>query len=328
VTSNEPTQYFVYTYRGLQYVVPVMNIVEIVQVAEWLPFHGALPGCLGNIVHRNTLLPVFDPTVLGTDVPGEPIPPTTVIVVTHGDTVFGLAIDRYLTVLPLDTHAEVRPADSHIPGNGSAVSRHKPFVERVHGYRNNTLIMLSVRAISDVVKRLFSHQMILSEDGKNASAPGALAAEAVRYSFMCARIERVVLGIPVEKVLEVIEDYDVTPLFKVHPCLRGLINLRGQVLACIDISQELGFPLRKLEEHNQFIVLQGDGTELALCVDEILDIRLLSHHRFQKAETVLSGEITRYVHNVLETQDGTIVILSVPDMFDSPHRQPYQRQEV
>jgi purine-binding chemotaxis protein CheW len=308
--------------------VPVINIVEIVQVAEWLPLHGALPGCLGNIVHRNTLLPVFDSTVLGTDGPGEPIRPTTVIVVTRGDTVFGLAIDRYLTVLPLDTHAEVQPTDPHTPGNTSAVSCRKPFVETVYGYRNNTLIMLSVAAISDTVKRLFSHQMVLAEDGKNALARGAPAAEAVRHSFMCARIERVVLGIAVEKVLEVIEDYDVTPLFKVPSCLRGLMNLRGQVLACIDISQELGFPLRKLEEHNQFIVLQGDGTELALCVDEILDIRLLSHHRFQKAETVLSGEITRYVHHVLATQDGTIVILSVPDMFDSSHLQSYQRPEV
>ena len=181
MTSNEPTQYFVYTYRGLRYAVPVMNIVEIVQVAEWLPFHGALPGCLGNIVHRNTLLPVFDPTVLGTDVPGEPIPPTTVIVVTHGDTVFGLAIDRYLTVLPLDTYAEVRPADSHIPGNGSAVSCHKPFVERVYGYRNNTLIMLRCGKV-DKSLRMVSLASRGGARGRPSSCGRAMATRSVRRS--------------------------------------------------------------------------------------------------------------------------------------------------
>ena len=119
-----------------------------------------------------------------------------------------------------------------------------------------------------------------------------------------------------------------TPLFKVTPCLRGLINLRGQVLATIDISQEMGFEPRRLAEHNQFIVLQGDGTELALCIDKILGIQQLPQARIQKADTVLSGDITRYVHGILETDQGTIMILSVPDIFDAPQLQPYRRQDV
>ena len=318
MTSDEPVQYFVYTYRGLQYALPVLHMLEIVQVSEWLPFHGDLPGCFGNIVHRNTVLPVFDPTVLGTDLAGTPTPPATVIVVKHNEIVFGLAIDRYAAVIPLDTGAA---------GNAQATSRGKPFVEAVHAYRKNTLITLSVPAISHAVQRLFGAQTVIADDSESAQAHGVLAAEAVQHSLLCARLERVTVGIPVEKVIEIIEDYDVTPLFKVTPCLRGLINLRGQVLACLDISQEFGLPLRKLAEHNQFIVLQGDGMELALCVDAVLDIRLLPQTRIQKAETVLSGEIIRYVHGVIETADGTIMLLSVPSLFDSPHLQPYQRQE-
>jgi len=318
VTSDEPVQYFVYTYRGLQYALPVLHILEIVQVSEWLPFHGDLPGCFGNMVHRNTVLPVFDPTVLGTDVAGTLTPPATVIVVKHNEIVFGLAIDRYVTMIPLDRGSA---------GNAPAVSRGKPCVEAIHAYRNNTLITFSIPAISHAVQRLFGVQTIISEDSESAQAPGALAAEAVQHGFLCARLERVTLGIPVEQVIEVIEDYDVTPLFKVTPCLRGLINLRGQVLACLDLSQEFGLPLRKLEEHSQFIVLQGDGAELALCVDEVLAIWRLPQSRIQKADTVLSGEIIRYVHGVIETAEGIIMLLSVPHLFDSPHLQPYQRQE-
>jgi len=318
VTSDEPVQYFVYMYRGLQYALPVLHILEIVQVSEWLPFHGDLPGCFGNIVHRNIVLPVFDPTVLGTDVAGTLTPPATVIVVKHNEIVFGLAIDRYVTMIPLDRGSA---------GNAPAVSGGKPCVEAIHAYRNNTLITFSIPAISHAVQRLFGVQTIISEDSESAQAHGAFAAEVVQHGFLCARLERVTLGIPVEQVIEVIEDYDVTPLFKVTPCLRGLINLRGQVLACLDLSQEFGLSLRKLEEHSQFIVLQGDGAELALCVDEVLAIWRLPQTRIQKAETVLSGEIIRYVHGVIETAEGIIMLLSVPHLFDSPHLQPYQRQE-
>jgi len=312
----------------MHYALPVMNILEIVQVSEWLPFHGDLQGCLGNIIHRNTLLPVFDPTVLGTNLPSAPAKPDTVIIVKHSDTAFGLAIDRHLAMVPLATAPEAESNGHHPTSDAAGVFRHKPFVESVHGYRNNTLITFSVAAISEAVQQVFGEQTVIAEDREDEQTRGALAAEAVRHSFMCARIESVVFGIPIERVMEVIEDYDVTPLFKVTPCLRGLINLRGQVLATMDISQELGFALRRLDEHNQFIVLQGDGTELALCIDEILGIQWLPHARVQKADTVLSGEITRYVHGVLETENGTIMILSVPDIFASPHLQPYQRQDV
>jgi purine-binding chemotaxis protein CheW len=318
VMSDELAQYFVYTYRGLQYALPVLHILEIVQVTERSLFHGDLPGCFGNIVHRNMVLPVFDPTVLGTDLAGTPTPPETVIIVKHNEVVFGLAIDHYVTVLPLATES----ADHTL-----AVSRGKPFVEAVHAYRKNTLITFSVPAISQAIQRLFGNQTMLADDGEDAQARSLVTVETVQHSVLCARLERVTLGSPVEQVIEVIEDYDVTPLFQVTPGLRGLINLRGQVLACLDISQAFGLPLRRLGEHNQFIVLQGDGTELALCVDTVLDICRLPQTSIQKADTVLSGESLQYVQGIIETAGGTIMLLSVPSLFDSPYLQPYQRQE-
>ena len=109
--------------------------------------------------------------------------------------------------------------------------------------------------------------------------------------------------------------------------LRDLWHLRGQVLACVDLSHELGLALRTLEERNQFVVLQGDGVELALCVDEVQGIRTLPQHNFQKADAVLSGDIARYFQGVFEEEQGTIIILSVPELFDTPHLQPYLRQE-
>jgi purine-binding chemotaxis protein CheW len=328
MASNGSVQYYVFMYRGIQYALTVMHILEIVQVSEWLPFHGALSGCLGNIVHRNTLLPVLDPTVLGTTLPSDPAKPETIIVVKHEETVFGLAIDRHLAVVPLDANGKTAVNGSHATNGVAEAAPSKPFVEGVRGYRNNTLITFSVAAISEAVQQVFGEQTVIADDSEAERTSGMLAAEAVRHSFMCARIEDVVFAIPIERVMEVIEDYDVTPLFKVTPCLRGLINLRGQVLATIDISQEMGFAPRRLDEHNQFIVLQGDGTELALCIDKVLGIQQLPQARIQKADTVLSGDITRYVHGILETDQGTIMILSVPDIFAAPQLQPYQRQDV
>ena len=326
------TQYFIFAYREVQYSLPVASITEIVEVSEWLPFPHNFPGCFGKIVHRNLLLPVFDPAVLSTDLAEKPVKPDSlmVIIITCEDTAFGLAIDQQIAIASLDKAGE--KADEYKSGDPSAnqetpvQAQSKPFVAGACAYRGNTLISLNIAAIAHAVRQLCGDQHFTSEKNPALQEKDASTViEATKDRFMCVRIEDVTLGIPIEQVMEVIEDHDVTQAFKVAPSLRGFVNLRGQVIACFDISQELGFPLRKLDERNQFIVLQERNTELALCVDKILGLRFLPHHQIQSTETILSGEITRYVHSVFESEKNTILILSVSNVFESPDLQPYLR---
>ena len=48
-----PIQYFIFAYREVQYSVPVVNITEIVEVSEWLPFpHDFLGRTANRIINE------------------------------------------------------------------------------------------------------------------------------------------------------------------------------------------------------------------------------------------------------------------------------------
>jgi purine-binding chemotaxis protein CheW len=320
MTTSETDKHFVFLHRDLQYALPVRHVVEIVETPALLPFHGLLRGCLGNVAHRDDLMPLLDPTVLGTRRGIEPVPSKTSIIVRHEEAVFGLSMDRVVAVASLDEH-------SASTGKGELSAEHNPFAESVGAFRDNTLIRLSCSAIARLVRAHFTSQKLVA-DGKERPAHAApRGAESEQCVLLCARIEQTLLGMPIELVREVIEGYDVTPLFKVPRLIRGLINLRGQVLACVDISSDLGLSPRILEEHNQFVILQSEAEELALCVDSILGIRRLPQTRIQEVETALSGDWTRYVAGVVEEEDATLFVLSVPGMLDTPQLQPYRSHE-
>jgi purine-binding chemotaxis protein CheW len=236
----------------------------------------------------------------------------TFALVSRDDVLFGLAMDCFVAVVGLE-----RGAPEGEGGNA--------FVEGVLAFRDNALIVLSAAAIAGLVRRDFRVQQQPEGDGESAARK--IDGEAEARIFLGARIDRVQFAIPVEHVSEVVEGCDVTPLFKMPPLVRGLINLRGQVLACLDVSTDLGLAPRMLEERNQFVVLQGDGAALALCVDRVTGIRRLVPERFQKADLVLSGEMTRYTTGVIEVEDGAVFLLSVPAIFEAPALQPYRRQE-
>jgi purine-binding chemotaxis protein CheW len=318
MSPNESDKHFVFAHGGLQYALPVMQVLEIVEMPDLLPSHAALPGCLGNVSHREYLLPVLDPTALGSGRTAA-APSKTFVVVRHDGAVFGLAMDRFVGVVPVDALAAAEGA--------AAPAGDNPFVETVRAFRGNALVSLSAAAVAALVRRSFGSQRLMAEGEGPRPAGRQAVAESEWRIYLCARVERALFCIPVEHVIEVIEGYDVTPLFKMPPIVRGLINLRGQVLACVDISDDLGFPPRPLEERNQFVVLRDDGSELALCVDRVTGIRRLPPERAQKADLVLSGEMTRYAAGVLEADDGTLFLLSVAAIFEAPQLQPYRRSE-
>ena len=73
-------------------------------------------------------------------------------------------------------------------------------------------------------------------------------------------------GIKAEQVKDIITDYTITYLPRVPDYVRGVINLRGQIIPVVDIRLRLGKP-----EQNNFcgIVVDVDGSMVGILVDMV-----------------------------------------------------------
>jgi len=321
---TQELKHFVYAHRGFHYAIPVASVLEIVEVASLLPFHGNMPGTLGNIVHRRHLVPVLDATTLCTTLGSGPARAMETIVVIQQDSVLcALAIDRFISVVQLDPKPGAVDAMSRPPVAGTST-----IVETVLAFRDNALMVLSAAALTQMVRERFGDQHVLREEGDGIADTVEEVADADLQGYLCARIGAVVLGIPIEPVLEVIENYEVTPLFMVDACLRGLINLRGQVLAVLDISADLNLPLRTLEEVSQFIVVRADNIEFALCVDKVVGQRLIRGEQIQNTDAMITGELAGYLDGVHQSDSGPTFIISVANILASPRIQSFLSQDV
>jgi purine-binding chemotaxis protein CheW len=96
--------------------------------------------------------------------------------------------------------------------------------------------------------------------------------------------------------------------------IRGLINLRGQVLACIDLSKHLGFELMVIDERNKFIVVSESGYDFALCVDELIGIKALNGYAFQETDKVFPDEVAKFFPSFSE-ESGELKLIMRPELF-------------
>jgi purine-binding chemotaxis protein CheW len=79
-------------------------------------------------------------------------------------------------------------------------------------------------------------------------------------------------GIDVSQVQEVLKYQDMTPVPLAPETIRGLINLRGQIVTAIDLRQRFRLPERPEGQQPMNMVLRSEGGAVSLLVDEIGDV--------------------------------------------------------
>jgi len=80
------------------------------------------------------------------------------------------------------------------------------------------------------------------------------------------------LGVDAENVVEIINNLSITYLPMVPDYIRGIINLRGQMIPILDIRLRLG---KEPADNSLVIVLNINGTQVGIqvdAVDQMLDI--------------------------------------------------------
>jgi purine-binding chemotaxis protein CheW len=78
-------------------------------------------------------------------------------------------------------------------------------------------------------------------------------------------------AVRIERVLEIYNEYEVTPIPTVPPHILGVINIRGEIVSVTDLAALLQLS-RDEESESPAIVVGGEDSVTALLVDSIGDI--------------------------------------------------------
>lgn len=74
------------------------------------------------------------------------------------------------------------------------------------------------------------------------------------------------LGVDAEYVVEILNNYTITPLPMTPPYILGIFNMRGQIIPILDIRLKLGKPRA---DEDLLIVISYAGTQAGILVDSV-----------------------------------------------------------
>jgi len=122
-------------------------------------------------------------------------------------------------------------------------------------------------------------------------------------------VDDLYFGVEVLQVQEVIRYQQMTRVPLAHAVLRGLINLRGQIVTAIDLRCRLELSPRP-EGHlpMNVVVRTGDGV-VSLLVDEIGDVLNVEADTFEHPPETLSGIARELITGVYKLKDRLLLIM-------------------
>lgn len=107
-------------------------------------------------------------------------------------------------------------------------------------------------------------------------------------------------------VREVQQLRELTPLPGAARHVRGLVNLRGQMLAVVDLARLFELPERGLGDLNRTVVLSSQAMEFALLADRIAGVGKVALAAMRPSLPTLTGIRERYLRGV--TAEGLVVL--------------------
>lgn len=119
------------------------------------------------------------------------------------------------------------------------------------------------------------------------------------------------LGVEVLQVQELIRFQEMTRVPLASPAVRGLINLRGQIVTAVDLRQQFGMPDRQTEREPMNVVVRTDEGAVSLLVDEIGDVVEVDEQQFEAAPDTVQGRARELITGVYKLDGRLLLVLDV-----------------
>jgi purine-binding chemotaxis protein CheW len=133
-----------------------------------------------------------------------------------------------------------------------------------------------------------------------------MSAERQLCTFM---LDGLCLGIEVRQVQEVMTHHEMTRVPRAAAVIRGLINLRGQIVPALDLRRRLKLSEAPAGWLPMSVVVQGNDGPVSLLVDEIGDVVQVAEETFERRPETLTGVARELIQGAYKLEDRLLLVL-------------------
>lgn len=129
--------------------------------------------------------------------------------------------------------------------------------------------------------------------------------------FCTFYLDKLLFGVDLEDVQEVARALDVTPIPLAPKVVRGIINLRGQIVTAIDLRSQLELEPRQTKEPPMNVVVRDEDGAVSLLVDHVGDVIEAEVSSFERPPETLSPHVRSMISGIHKLDGRLMHVLDI-----------------
>jgi len=122
-------------------------------------------------------------------------------------------------------------------------------------------------------------------------------------------------GVGVGWILQIIAVPDITKIPKTPPFVKGVINLRGKIIPCVDLRIKFKLPEAEYNERTSVVIIKvrSDNGEIliGIIVDKVLEVQDINVSEIEKTPAFGVDIETNYISGMAKVKQKVITLLNI-----------------
>lgn len=136
-------------------------------------------------------------------------------------------------------------------------------------------------------------------------------------SFITFSLDNETYAVPIQAIEEIIGLQDISLLPNVPDFIKGVINLRGDLVPIMDLRLKLGLEEKEYTPFTVFLIVRVEERVMGMVVDNVADVLVIDPKRVQQTPAFSTKISTNFIEGVYKDPQGQMVILmDIPSLIN------------
>lgn len=123
-------------------------------------------------------------------------------------------------------------------------------------------------------------------------------------------------GVDIKFIDNIVKMQTITRVPKVQEYLKGVINLRGEVIPVMSIRLKMGLPVDEIDKNSRIIILKLDTHgSIGIIVDQVKEVVTLENSQIEKVSYDGNDYKVNYISGIGKYDGGLISLLDFSAVF-------------
>lgn len=128
-------------------------------------------------------------------------------------------------------------------------------------------------------------------------------------------------GIEIKHVIEIIGIQKITPVPNIRKFIKGIINLRGNIIPVVDVRMRFQMPQMQYNDRTCIIVVSVNNNSIGLIVDEVVEVVNISEENLASPPQTNKGAQSRFIQAIGKSDDEVKIILNITKLLYDEKRE-------